>query len=398
MGKALMINFPGEGHINPSLGVTKELQSRGETIVYYAVEEYAEKIKKTGAEVRLYPDFRETISFGKNMTGDENRDYAEMMYHMAKKAIDIVDLIYEEVRHETYDYVIFDHHFLAGKIIAEKLGLPGISLCTTFAINKDMGRSFQNKQGDLESSPYFEKFKRMVAELNERYPVRFEDPFDVFLCPGDITIVFTSREFQPQADKFGDDYLFVGPSITSRPESADFPFAELEGEKVIVISMGTIFNRQQEVYNMCIEALKDFDGKVVMSIGKYTDPADLDPIPDHFIVRPYIPQLELLKIADLFVTHGGMNSTNEGLYFDTPLLVIPMGGDQFLVAAQVEKTGAGLKLDKKELSSAVLRQKIEEIINNGSYTAGAADIGRSLRDAGGYSRAADAIFGLIRQT
>lgn len=48
MGKALMINFPGEGHINPSLGVTKELQSRGETIVYYAVEEYAEKIKKQG--------------------------------------------------------------------------------------------------------------------------------------------------------------------------------------------------------------------------------------------------------------------------------------------------------------------------------------------------------------
>ncbi|MDI3410109.1 hypothetical protein QKW52_05460 [Bacillus sonorensis] len=42
-----------------------------------------------------------------------------------------------------------------------------------------------------------------------------------------------------------------------------------------------------------------------------------------------------------------MNSTNEGLYFDTPLLVIPMGGDQFLVAAQVEKTGAGLKLDKR---------------------------------------------------
>lgn len=48
MGHVLMINFPGEGHINPSLGVTKELQRRGESIVYYAVEEYAEKIKKQG--------------------------------------------------------------------------------------------------------------------------------------------------------------------------------------------------------------------------------------------------------------------------------------------------------------------------------------------------------------
>ncbi len=46
---------------------------------------------------------------------------------------------------------------------------------------------------------------------------------------------------------------------------------------------------------MCIEALKDFDGKVVMAVGKSTDPADLGTIPDHFIVRPYIPQLEVLK-------------------------------------------------------------------------------------------------------
>ncbi|MDI5790643.1 glycosyltransferase [Bacillus licheniformis] len=36
-----------------------------------------------------------------------------------------------------------------------------------------------------------------------------------------------------------------------------------------------------------------------------------------------------MKQADVFVTHGGMNSTNEGLYFDTPLIVIPMGQTSF---------------------------------------------------------------------
>ncbi|MEC0790047.1 glycosyl transferase family 1, partial [Bacillus haynesii] len=77
MGHVLMINFPGEGHINPSLGITKELQRRGESIVYYAVEEYAEKIKKTGAEVRLYPDFREALSPGKER---EKMDFAELVY------------------------------------------------------------------------------------------------------------------------------------------------------------------------------------------------------------------------------------------------------------------------------------------------------------------------------
>ncbi|MED1738889.1 glycosyltransferase [Bacillus swezeyi] len=398
MGNVLMINFPGEGHINPSLGVTKELQRRGEKVVYYAVEEYAEKIKKTGAEVRLYPDFRDFLSLGKNVTDEKEMDFAEIGYNMAKKADEIVQIIYQEVKDESYDYVIFDHHFLAGKIIAEMLELPSISLCTTFAMDEGFVSSFtQNPQNDLERSPYFEKFKQSLCELNDQYPISLRQPFDVFSCRGDITIVFTSREFQPYAERFDEDYLFVGPSITNRQDPEGFPFEELEGETVIVISMGTIFNQQKDIYNMCIEALKDFDGKVVLSIGKNTNPNELDQIPDHFIVRSYIPQLELLKKADLFVTHGGMNSTNEGLYFDTPLLVIPMGGDQFFVASRVEQVGAGMMLDKTELSSSILRTKIKEIIENRSYANGAAKIGKSLRNAGGYQKAADAVFELVHK-
>ncbi|MFN2746702.1 MULTISPECIES: macrolide family glycosyltransferase [Bacillus] len=399
MGNVLMINFPGEGHINPSIGVTKELQSRGEKVVYYAVEEYAEKIKKTGAEVRLYPDFRDDLSFGRSRTGDEKMDFAEIGLNMAKKADEIVQLIYREVKDEQYDYVIFDHHFLAGKIIAEMMGLPCISLCTTFAMDEELIHSFgKTHQTGLENSPCLEQLQQFLLELSDRYPVSLSQPFDVFSCPGDITIVFTSREFQPHAERFGEDYLFVGPSVTSRHDPGSFPMHELEGETVIVISMGTIFNRQKEIYNMCIDALQDFDGKVVMSIGRHTNPDELNDIPDHFIVKPYIPQLELLKTADLFVTHGGMNSTNEGLYFDTPLIVIPMGGDQFFVASQVERAGAGVKLDKTELTSEVLREKVKEVLENRSYADSAADIGKSLRSAGGYKRAADAIFELVHET
>lgn len=84
-------------------------------------------------------------------------------------------------------------------------------------------------QGDLESSPYFEKLKGALGELSERYPVSLDKPFDVFSCPGDITIVFTSRAFQPHAERFGSDYLFVGPSIASRQDPGSFPFAEPGG-------------------------------------------------------------------------------------------------------------------------------------------------------------------------
>lgn len=44
MANVLMIGFPGEGHINPSIGVMKEPEIPGENITYYAVKEYKEKI------------------------------------------------------------------------------------------------------------------------------------------------------------------------------------------------------------------------------------------------------------------------------------------------------------------------------------------------------------------
>ncbi|MFD4522327.1 glycosyl transferase family 1, partial [Paenibacillus glucanolyticus] len=57
MANVLMIGFPGEGHINPSIGVMKELKSRGENITYYAVKEYKEKITALDIEFREYHDF-----------------------------------------------------------------------------------------------------------------------------------------------------------------------------------------------------------------------------------------------------------------------------------------------------------------------------------------------------
>lgn len=120
------------------------------------------KLKKTGAEVRLYPDFREVLSPGKKK---EKMDFAEVVYNMSSKVNEIVQFIYREVKSESYDYVIYDHHFLAGKIIAEMLELPSVSLCTTFAMDEQFAKTF-TPQGDLESSPYFEKLKGSLGELS----------------------------------------------------------------------------------------------------------------------------------------------------------------------------------------------------------------------------------------
>ena len=85
-------------------------------------------------------------------------------------------------------------------------------------------------------------------------------------------------------------------------------------------------------------------------LANKTEISDLGDIPKNFIVKNYVPQTELLKYTKLFITHGGMNSTHEGIYNGVPLVVIPQSADQPVIAKQVENLGAGVKLQMQGLT------------------------------------------------
>jgi UDP:flavonoid glycosyltransferase YjiC (YdhE family) len=57
MSKVLFINGSAEGHINPTLGLTRELIHRGEEVLYFATEEFRSEIEKTGATICSYENF-----------------------------------------------------------------------------------------------------------------------------------------------------------------------------------------------------------------------------------------------------------------------------------------------------------------------------------------------------
>ncbi|SCL93045.1 MGT family glycosyltransferase [Bacillus wiedmannii] len=209
--------------------------------------------------------------------------------------------------------------------------------------------------------------------------------------PGDITIVYTSKEYQPRSDVFDESYKFVGPSIATRKEVDSFSMEDLKDEKLIFISMGTVFNEQPELYEKCFEAFKDVEATVVLVVGKKINLNQFENIPNNFKLYNYVPQLEILQHADVFVTHGGMNSSSEALYYGVPLVVIPVTGDQPLVAQRVSEVGAGIRINRKELSSELLRETVEKVMDDVTFKENSRKVGESLRNAGGYNRAVDEI-------
>ncbi|PEC79707.1 glycosyl transferase [Bacillus cereus] len=393
MANVLVINFPGEGHINPTLAVVSELIQRGETVVSYCIEDYRKKVEATGAEFRVFENFLSQINIMERV--NEGGSPLTMLSHMIEASERIVTQIVEETKEEKYDYLIYDNHFPVGRIIANILQLPSVSSCTTFAVNQYINFHDEQEARQVdEMDPLYQSCLAGMERWNKQYGMKCNSMYDIMNHPGDITIVYTSKEYQPRSEVFDESYKFVGPSIATRKEVGSFPTEDLKNEKVIFISMGTVFNEQPALYEKCFEAFKDVDATVVLVVGKKINISQFENIPKNFKLYNYVPQLEVLQHADVFVTHGGMNSSSEALYYGVPLVVIPVTGDQPFVAKRLTEVGAGIRLNRNELTSELLRETVKKIMDDVTFKENSRKVGESLRNAGGYQRAVEEIFKL----
>ncbi|SDM51136.1 glycosyltransferase, MGT family [Fictibacillus solisalsi] len=392
MARVLFINAGSEGHINPTVGVVQELISRGEEVVYFTVETFRDRVEKTGATVLTF----DGEAFIKAFLSGGRTYLLERINGLLQTADVVIPSVLEQIEGKHFDYMIHDSMFGCGRFLAQILKLPAISSCTSFAHSKDsFERMLEHLSKDIPPKTLEairEDCRNITTKLKENYDVEIGSPYEVFCNPAPLTIIYTTREFQPSGDTFDPSYKFVGPSISLRSSEETVGLSAIKGENLIYISLGTVFNQATEFYKLCFEAFGDSAYTVIMSIGQRTQKSALGRIPQNFTVENYVPQTEVLKEADLFITHGGMNSANEGLYYGVPLLVIPQSADQPMVAQQVVKSGAGKKLLMEHLTVPQLRETADAILKQPSFRQQVKKISASFQKAGGYQQAVDEIF------
>lgn len=397
MARVLFINAGSEGHINPTIGVVKELVARGEEVVYFCIEAFRERIEATGAAVRTFDD----QMFIKAFISGGREHMLQRVNGLLLTADIIIPAVLEQTKDEHFDYIVHDSMFGCGCLLAQIMKLPAISSCTSFADSKQSFNSmleqfYSNVPADIVT-PIHDQYESLIAMVKEKYNVEIESPYEVFCNPAPLTIVYTIKEFQPDGDAFDPTYKFVGPSITPRLSQLSLDISAIKMKKPIYISLGTVFNQAVEFYNLCFEALGDTEHTIVLSIGNRTEVSELGEIPGNFIVKNYIPQTEVLQYAALFITHGGMNSVHEGLYYGAPLIVIPQSADQPLIASQVARIGAGIQLEMQRLTAHQLREAVDHVLSHSSYSRSVAVIKEAFRSSGGYRQAVDEILEFISQ-
>ena len=92
-----------------------------------------------------------------------------------------------------------------------------------------------------------------------------------------------------------------------------------------------------------------------------------------------------------------MNSTSEAMYFGVPLIVVPQAADQPIVGKRIEDLELGRVINKNNISSNIIRNYANEILNDDRYKDNMMKMRAKVRQAGGEERAVELINDLLKE-
>lgn len=390
MSTIAFLNIGMHGHVNPTLPVVAELVRRGHRVTYHTSPAFRAEIAATGATVRLYPGGEQPLP--------DPPTPVTLLESLATTTVRLLPTVLDDLRRDRPDLIVHDSSCPWGAVAARELGVPAASSFTTFAFGRHVpsptGASWDLLAGAWAQPRSVRGYVRSRRELHRRFDARGLPLVDLLNIRQPLNLVYTSRAFQPAVEDFDASYRFVGPSIGSRPADPSFEADRLH-DPVLYASLGTVFGAGPKLLRTFASALAPLGGTVIVSTGQ-TDPDALGPLPANVLPLRFVPQLEVLPRAALFVTHGGMNSVNEAMYAGVPMLVVPQGADQPMTAARVVELGAGLSLGTGDVAKGSVRALARRLLHEPGFRTAAAALRAAQHEAGGYRRAADELEQYVR--
>ncbi|XP_050432520.1 UDP-glucosyltransferase 2-like isoform X2 [Adelges cooleyi] len=150
---------------------------------------------------------------------------------------------------------------------------------------------------------------------------------------------------------------------------------------VVYFSFGSVVQAMhlpKETVTMFLRQL----GKLKQTVLWKWESTDLPELPANVIVRKWFPQVDILGHPNctLFITHGGVHSTVEAVYYGVPMLAIAIFGDQWYNSIMMQTRGAAIRIKYTELTEDIFEDSLIKILNDKTYQVNAKELSRRFKD------------------
>lgn len=372
-------------HIYPHLAVVRELVDRGNRVSYLVGGHLAELARPTGANVIGYDSTLPGAPSAPDCWPDD--DTAGMRMFL-DDSIHVLPQVQAALDRDRPDVVLYDIGGMAGPVAADLWGVP----------------SAQLSPSEVAWEGYHDDMAAVLAPILDSPGGRaYRRDFDGWLAAAGTSLTFDEvtgaprrclvlipRAMQRHSDRVGGRYRFVGPCIDpNREHPGDWTPPTGDGP-LALLAFGTAYNDRIDVYRNAIAALTGTGWRLIIATGK-VEPDALGDVPDGVQLRPTVPQPAVLQMADAFITHAGMGSCAEALWYAVPTVAIPQAVDQPANADQLEAIGVGRHLRANCPSPDEIRSAVLELAADAAVRWRLDAIRTETRRRGGVSHAADAV-------
>lgn len=263
------------------------------------------------------------------------------------------------------DVVVWEETDFGAAIVAERLGLPHVSMVVTatgsFVTSAVMADALNEVRGEygLPSDPEAAMLTRHL--VLSPFPPSFRDPN------------------HPPAPTTQDIRTWdVAAGTTSEP-SPPLPrwATAIPGAQKVYFTLGTVFNHESgDLFGRVLAGLAKLRINLLVTVGREIDPSSLGPQGPGVTIERFVPQADVLPHVDLVVSHGGSGSVLGALAHGRPMVLLPMGADQPLNAERCVALGVGRALDAVRATPDDVRDAATAVLAGSGYRAAA----RRLRD------------------
>lgn len=160
-------------------------------------------------------------------------------------------------------------------------------------------------------------------------------------------------------------------------------FIESSKKGAVLFTLGSNLNASQmslEKKSALLDAFAHFPD--YHFIWKFEKPITELKVPANVIVRPWLPQSDILNHPKLkaFITHGGLLGSFEALWRGVPLIGIPFGFDQITNIMKSRENGMAEMLDYHTMTMEKIRDTLRMVLEDPKYLANAKKISARFRD------------------
>lgn len=368
MSKILFLPDMEEGHIFPSFGLMNKLQNHGHEVLFLGNPDIIKYPKAEGFECRtifedIYPEgYQNTV----------RKALATNQQVQRKHLIPMLNGVLDEIIETEAPDILMVSFFLPLEALIIKYRYPDIPLVIfqTFFRDPDQGpfqqviNSIMELTGD--EPEFMLELLQSVQEMGIQYQsledlaAPLKNVLEVLPCP---------KEFDSLHEDRGPNFIYAGAGMGQNQKQESQKAFPVTGKKVILVSLGSQISSYAKNVTSVFEKIislmdnpwfKDFE--MIVTIGREIEVDSFKNVPENVQIHNWIPQRQLLEKAELAIIHGGLGTIKECINCKVPMIVLPMGRDQYKNAERITKLNIGDAINVNELATNQIEKTAKEIL------------------------------------